>query len=328
MAKLAFAPVGTKLTAQERIRLEAGLAAVCQSAQLDATGAELVRYTMNAVYRLPAAGVVVRMQSGPRAAVQVARVAQVATMLAKLDMPTVRLAPGVTQPIHADGWSATVWTLLEQPPGHRFTPADLAKPLRRLHALTDPPTALPEWDVVGTIRHRLAETKAKTGTELEFLKHWAGQTVGTPLDVLLRRLEDRCEQLASDLADVEWTLPRALVHGDAHAANLLRGPDGDVVIGDLDSTAVGPPEWDLTPAAHGAIRFGDDRRPYDAFSGAYGLDVTTCPAWETLRSLRELQLVTSVIANLTGRPDVAEQLAFRLRTSLGGDLSAVWRRYR
>ncbi|MGH3736186.1 MAG: phosphotransferase [Micromonosporaceae bacterium] len=287
-----------------------------------------MRFTMNAVYRLPSAGVVVRMRTGPHATAQVTRVAQVAAALAKLDLPVVRLAPGVPQPVHADGWSATVWTLLEQTPGHRFAPADLAGPLRRLHSLEDAPTTLPRWDVLGAIRRRLAETTGKTGADLAFLERWAIQTVGTPLDSVLRHLVGRCDQLAADLTTVEWTLPEAAIHGDAHAANLLRGADGEVVICDLDSTALGPPEWDLTPAAHGAVRFGDDPRKYAQFAAAYGLDVTTCPAWDTLREIRELQLVTSVIANLPGRPEVAEQLAHRLRSSLAGDRRALWQRYR
>lgn len=320
--------MGTKLNDEERRRLEAGLSAVCRSVGLDTSGAELVRYTMNAVYRLPVAGVVVRMRSGPRAPAQVTRVAQVAAVLAKLDLPVVRLAPEVPQPVHANGWSATVWTLLQQPPGHRFAPADLAAPLRQLHSLTDAPTVLPRWDVLGEIRRRLFETSTKTGADLAFLDVWAAEAVGTPLDAILRQLGDRCDQLATALATVEWTLPQAVTHGDAHAANLLRGPDGEVVIGDLDSTTLGPPEWDLTPAAHGAIRFGDEPRKYADFAAAYGLDVTTCPAWDTLREIRELQLVTSVIANLPGRPEVAEQLAHRLRTSLAGDRTARWQRYR
>lgn len=320
--------MGTRLSDEERRRLESGLAAICRSAGLDATGAELVRYTMNAVYRLPSAGVVVRMRSGPQAAAQVARVAQVADALAKLDLPVVRLAEYVAQPVHAGSWSATVWTLLDQPPGHRFTPPDLAGPLRRLHSLADAPAWLPRWDVLGSIRRRLTETNAKVGAELAFLERWARQTVGTPLDAILRQLDDRCDKLTADLTTVEWTLPEAVIHGDAHAANLLRGPGGGVVICDLDSTALGPPEWDLTPAAHGAVRFGDDPRGYAAFTAAYGLDVTSCPAWDTLSEIRELQLVTSVIANLPGRPEVAEQLAHRLRSSLAGDRSARWQRYR
>lgn len=320
--------MGTKLSDEEQCRLAAGLAAVCRSVDLDPAGAELVRYTMNAVYRLPAAGVVVRMRSGPNAAAQVARVAQVAAALAKLDLPVVRLAPDVPQPIHADGWSATVWTLLEQPPGHRFTPADLAGPLRRLHSLTGAPTFLPRWDVLGTVRRRLAETSTKSGSELAFLRRWATQAVGTPLAAILDGLGDRCDQLATDLTTVEWTLPEAVIHGDAHAANLLRAPGGEVIMGDLDSTALGPPEWDLIPAAHGAVRFGDDPRPYAAFAEAYGLDVTACPAWQVLSGIRELQLLTSVIANLPGRPEVAKQLAHRMRTSLAGDHSTRWQRYR
>lgn len=57
--------MATKLSDSERTRLESALAAVCSQAGLDYGDAVLVRYTMNAVYRLDAEGVVVRMVPAP-----------------------------------------------------------------------------------------------------------------------------------------------------------------------------------------------------------------------------------------------------------------------
>jgi hypothetical protein len=320
--------VATNLSDIERGRLATALTAVCRQIEVDPAGAELIRYTMNAVYRLDEAGVVIRMTTGPGASALVTRVAEVAAAFADLDLPTTRLAPGIRQPVHADGWSATVWTLLPQPPGHRFAPLDLAAPLRAIHAVTDLPVTLPPWNPVAKARRRLKQAESLDAAGQRFLHEWADTIVGTALDTIFRRLRQWCDKLDTALGEAEWTLPRAVIHGDAHAGNLLLADDGRVVLGDLDSVAIGPPEWDLTPAAHGTTRFGDDPGQYRAFAHAYGLDVTACPAWDLLRRIRELQLVTSVIANLPGRPDVADELAHRLRSSLSDGHSVVWNRFR
>jgi len=320
--------VATNLSDIERGRLATALTAVCQQAGIDPAGAELIRYTMNAVYRLDQAGVVIRMTTGPGASALVTRVAKVAAAFGDLDLPTTRLAPAIRQPVHADGWSATVWTLLPQPPNQRFAPLDLAAPLRTIHAVTELPVTLPRWHPVAKARHRLKQAKSLDESGQRFLYAWADTTVGTPLDTIFDRLDRWCDELEAALDDVEWTLPHGVIHGDAHAGNLLRAGDGRVVLGDLDSVAIGPPEWDLTPAAHGALRFGDDPGRYRAFADAYGLDVTARPAWDLLRQIRELQLVTSVIANLPGRPDVANELAHRLRSSLSDGRLVVWNRFR
>lgn len=320
--------MATNLNSNERVRLESALAAVCEKAGISATGAELVRYTMNAVYRLDAAGVVIRMATGPNAATLVSRVAQVALAFADLDLPTTRLAPDIRQPIHVDGWSATIWVLLPQPDGHRFAPVELAAPLRAIHALPSLPFELPAWNTIEKARRRVAQVQAGDRAEMHYLHEWASTRVGIELGEIQDRLMQRCDELTSALHTVKWTLPPSVIHGDAHAGNLLSHPGRRVVIGDLDSVALGPPEWDLIPAAHGSIRFGDDPAFHERLAVAYGIDVTDCPAWETLRQIRELQLVTSVIANIPGRPDVAIELAHRLRTSLANDTSAIWHRYR
>ncbi len=320
--------MATELSSSERARLEVALAAVCRQAGVDPTGAQLMRYTMNAVYLLPAAGVVVRMSTGRQAQARVSRVAQVATAFTALGLPTVRLATGHQRPIHANGWWATAWEYLPQPPGHRFAPVALAEPLRAIHTAGDLGVDLPEWDQIGKARDRLSLVDALDEAAARELRQWATALVGITIEEILSLLRHRADVLGAALKTIKWTLPPSVIHGDAHAGNLLLDHDGAVVICDLDSVALGPPEWDLVPAAHGALRFGDDPTYYRALATAYGLDITTCPAWETLRQIRELQLLTSVIANLPGRPEVARELAHRLRTGLAEDQTRIWHRYR
>lgn len=281
---------------------------------------------MNAVFRLDRAGVVVRM--APLANLEVVdRVAEVAEEFARLGLPTARLAPGMLQPTAADDWIATIWTQLPQRPGRRHDPADLAAPLRALHAVSELRVDVPAWNPLGQIRGLLRRAASLEGADHEYLVDWSTREFGLSLTQVLRHLQDTCDELDAALTTTEWTLPRSVVHGDAHAGNLLDDISGRVVLGDLDSVSIGPPEWDLVPAAHGALRFGDDPTQHQAFARAYGLDVTACPAWDVLRRIRELQLVTSVIPDLRGRPGVAAELARRLGSTLTGATGESWNRF-
>ncbi|GAA1719369.1 aminoglycoside phosphotransferase family protein [Kribbella yunnanensis] len=316
----------TSLSAGERARLFDGLSSICLAAGIDPSDATLLRYTMNAVFRLEHAGVVVRMAPIINSDV-VDRVAKVATAFGQLGLPTARLAPGLSQPVAGGSWIATVWTLLPQVRGRRHDPADLAGPLRAIHALPEIDVELPGWDPLGQISDLLSKAASLTGADDDFLSDWATREFGLSIGQVLEHLWDKCGELAVDLEAVEWTLPRSVIHGDAHAGNLLDDLSGRVVIGDLDSVSIGPPEWDLIPAAHGALRFGDDPAQHRAFAQAYGLDVSACPAWDVLRQVRELQLVTSVIPDLRGRPGVASELARRLASTLTGAVGESWNRY-
>jgi uncharacterized protein YmfQ (DUF2313 family) len=81
------------------------------------------------------------------------------------------------------------------------------------------------------------------------------------------------------------------------------------------------------PTAHSSIRFGKSRSNYLAFAAAYGVDITQTQHWPLLRELRELQLVTTVLPQLPGRPAIAEQLGYRIRTLRQQDTTATWTRY-
>ncbi|MGY0194980.1 aminoglycoside phosphotransferase family protein [Leptothrix sp. BB-4] len=59
-----------------------------------------------------------------------------------------------------------------------------------------------------------------------------------------RALADRLGRQAVRLAS-RRPAPAALLHGDLHTGNLLRGADGRIAFIDLDSLRVGDPAWDL-----------------------------------------------------------------------------------
>lgn len=315
----------TTLSADESARLQDGLSGICSQAGIDLAGAALIRYTMNAVYRLDRAGVVVRMSDRPDAARLARRVVQLAHAFADRDLPTIRLVEGISQPVHVGAWSATVWTLLPQPPTHRFAPLDLASPLRQLHDV-ELAVPLPRWNPVGKARERLLHAAGLQGPYLQFTRRWA-TGLGMAFEEIISYLIRWCDELDGELETTEWPLAPGVIHGDAHTGNLLVDKRGSTVMCDFDSTVYGPREWDLVPAAHGPARFGRRPEDYAAFALAYGFDVTRWSGWRTLRQVRELQLVTSVIGAVPGRPGVADQLAWRLRSILNADDSAVWQRY-
>jgi aminoglycoside phosphotransferase (APT) family kinase protein len=288
-------------------KLASVLAAVCAAADLDPAGATLLRFTTNAVFRLAAQPVVIRIAGSWALRHRVAKVVRVANWLAEHDFPAVRLLPGVTQPVQVGEYLATVWA--EVPTGSRRpTTRDLAVLLRRLHELPPPPLALPDWSPLDDVARRIGDAEVLDAEDREFL-------------------EQRCTTLAEQLATLEFPLPPAIVHGDAHLGNLIPGVDGPVLC-DFDSTCFGPPEWDLTPIPVALRRFGGSARDSRTLLRTYGFDVTAWSGFEVLRQVRELKLVTSVLPILRSNPDVAPELRRRLASVRSGDSSARWARYR
>ncbi|MFG1761045.1 phosphotransferase family protein [Micromonospora echinofusca] len=308
------------------------LSDVCAQIGVDPESASLVKYTMNAVFVAPP--VVIRLAVGPHAAALACRVVSLATCLAEAGMPTVRLATGVRpQPIISGDWVATVWQYVPTV-GDEPKPADLAAPLRELHSLDRLEVALPVWSPIEKFRRRLNAAAALPAEEAGELERWSRGELGTRSADLLRVLHRRCDEAEEDLDRVDWRLPPGVIHGDAHTGNVLLAAGGgptarrEPLLCDLDGISLGPREWDLVPTAHGATRFGRSLNDYRDFVDAYGVDVMAWTGWTTLRRVRELQLVTSTIDTLAGRPEVARELAHRLRSLFAGDLEVRWHRYR
>jgi Phosphotransferase enzyme family len=286
--------------------LAEALAAVCAAAGLDPAGACLLRCTNNAVFQLAGQPVVVRIVASNALRHRANKVVRVATWLAEHEVPAVRLLPGIVQPVHAGRYLATVWETVPHG-GHRQRGRDLAKLLRRLHALPQPAFRLPRWEPLDDVRRRLGEADGLGAADLAFLLN-------------------RYDEVSDRLAAVEFPHPPVLLHGDAHLGNLIPSPAGPVLC-DFDSSCVGPPEWDLTPLAVGVVRFGEPAGRYREFVRTYGMDVTRSPAFPVLREVRELKLITSVLPILSSRPEVRSELFRRLADVRAGDTSARWARY-
>ena len=312
--------MSTTLSAEAADEIRRGLYAICQQVGLAPNEASLLRYTINAVYKI--GDRVLRLSKGEIARERANRVVQGAALLRQQAVPTIELDSTIAQPVQAGEWVATIWHYI---PHSALRPdaIELAEPLRRLHSIASAPSFLPRWSPVETARRRLDSLSGISAEDHSFVSDWSRQQVGVPLNGLIELLLDRCDELDSQVRCATWQLPIGVIHGDAHVGNLIAGR-----LCDFDSMSIGPQEWDLVPLLHSATRFGDPVAPYKEFAGAYGFDLARSPAWPLLREVRELQLVTSVLDKFYGRPEMAQTLAYRMQTYLTGDRSATWQRYR
>ncbi len=307
---------------------------ICGAVGVDGRDAEVIKIAANAVFRLPRAGMIVRISGSQAMAHRADKVVQVARWLARHDVPAVRLMPGMPAPLRVGNAVATLWidvgsgsqaktadwTLTDErpsphprtrgstPSGVRPAASDLAIALKQLHTLPLPKDALPRWDPLDDVRRRLADAEELADADL----------------ALLRRMACRVE---AALEDVRYALPPGIVHGDAHLGNLIRSRDGGVVLCDFDATCYGPTEWDLIPVAVGRLRFGYPPEQHAVLASSYGFDVTRWSGFEALRAVRELKLVTSVVPILASNPRVAAQFAVRLASLRYEDESVRWMPY-
>src|SRR5690606_5757916 len=287
-----------------RAKLAFALAEVCAAAGLDPSGARLLRFVNNAVFRLREHEVVVRIVLAPSLAHRAEHVVASARWLAEHDVPAVRLLD-VEQPVRAGDYVATFWRLV--PERGKPNGTHLGELLRQLHSLPVP-QLLPLWRPLDDVRRKCADAEELDPEDQEFLLQ-------------------HCDAIERRLADLRFALPWSVIHGDAHLGNVILGPDGPVLC-DLDSMCVGPPEWDLTPMAVGRLRTGQPPQRYEELISAYGFDVTAWADFQVLRELRELKITVSGLPISRSNPRVREQVQHRLRTIREGDLVTQWTPYR
>lgn len=286
--------------------MRAVLAQLCAPVGLKLGDARLIKMTNNAVFHLPREDVVVRIATTARLFHRVDKVIAVARWLVGTDVPAVELDNRFDQPLRAAGSLATVWRYVH-PDEPRPDARSLAEVIRRWHTIAAPPLWLPGWNPVADARLRLSDANGLDDADHAYLS-------------------ERYDALEAELAELNPILPAGVIHGDAHTGNLIRTAGGSVVIADFDNTCIGPHEWDLVPVAYGATRFGR-RDWHHAFVEVYGYDVTQSPSWPVLRTVRELQMVASVVPILASNPGVAAQFRHRLDSIRRGDHHARWQRY-
>nr|WP_269328693.1 aminoglycoside phosphotransferase family protein [Kineosporia babensis] len=293
---------------------------------------------------MPHAGVVVRIAGSAAVGDRARRVVHVARLLEQHGVPAVRLAQPADQPMLVRGHEVTLWHDVQ--PVRDPVPEDLAELLKAVHAV---PIEAPAAPVVparrGRSRRRPSVPGQNTGplpvqsssaADGELVR-WgpvagirrriasAGLVPREDLAFLQAETDAVAEELAA-LSELEPLLPAGLIHGDSFLGNVIVGENGPVLC-DFDSTCWGPREWDLTPIAVGALRFDYGGDLAARFAAGYGYDVLSWPGFPTLRRLRELQLVTSVLPVLAANPGLQPQWRFRVDSLRRGDPEARWSTY-
>lgn len=283
------------------------LAQACAQVDLDPSAARLIKFTNNAVFDLTSSPVVVRIPGSPSVGSRAGKVVAIAEWLAAHDMPAVRLIEGLSQPLDVGGHKVTFW---QRVPAADTTPMgrDLGLILRRYHALPAPHTDLPSWQPMNSIRDRVDKEDVLTPADHAFV-------------------DARCNEIQEALGNIDYFLAPGPIHGDAFMGNLIPGPNGPILC-DFDSASYGPREWDLTPVAVGKLRFSYATDSQAELAAAYGTDILSWPHFSTLRQLRELQLVTSVLPVLRSNPKLQAQWTYRFKSFRDDDLDATWTTYR
>jgi Ser/Thr protein kinase RdoA (MazF antagonist) len=285
------------------------MAAACRATGLDDDGAELIRFGENALYRLAAAPVVVRVARGPAYLASVRREVAVSRWLADEGFPAVRAVEDIEQPLSVEVHPVSFWHLIEDA-GREATYGELGAVLRDLHALSAPADLeLPAFDVFGRADRRIEVAERIPDDDRVFLRK-------------------RRRELADRLAGLALRSGMGPVHGDAHTDNLMVDRQGRLHLIDLENFCVDRPEWDLVVAAHEYDRLGwvtDEQ--YAAFVDGYGRDLRDWPGFGVLSAIQEFKMTTWLMQNIAEGPHVAEEVKARLASLRDDDAPRNWRPY-
>ncbi|MEU6935096.1 aminoglycoside phosphotransferase family protein, partial [Streptomyces sp. NPDC046374] len=201
MTQAAPAPGGYDESEMHEI-LERG----CKAVGLDFSDARLIRGHTNAVILLEKEQVVVKIARRGSRVADVTRTVQFVRWLMEAGFPTASLHIA-DQPVLIDQHAITFWKYLPQP-SHPVAAAQLAKPLRALHTLPNPPMALPIHDNLAAIRRSLAAITCLSPEALSFLSEHA-------------------DELDAELETVEFELPEGVIQGDPQHRNALHVTEAD-----------------------------------------------------------------------------------------------------
>jgi aminoglycoside phosphotransferase (APT) family kinase protein len=299
-------PRDRQLAEMDDVEARRVLERACAVVALDSSGAELARLGEHAVFRLRSA-MVARVARTDAYAADAEREVAVARWLGSAGFPAAR-AVNVDQPVRVDGSVVTFLESVSEVTEYA-TVAEVAEVVRRLHALDAPEKLeLPRLRPFARVERRIA------GGHLSS----EDQTF----------LSKRMRSLRKDFDDLDFVLPVGAIHGDASIGNVLRDRRGEPVLVDLDGFAIGPREWDLTLTATYYDSFGwHSREEYETFVAVYGFDVMDWPGFETLRSIRELIMVTWLSQKARHDEEVAAELGRRIQDLRTGGSRRGWKPY-
>ncbi|MER7986570.1 aminoglycoside phosphotransferase family protein [Streptomyces noursei] len=267
-----------------------------------AADARLLALGENAVFALGERGVVVRVGRSPELLARAERELAVAQWLAAQDVPAVRAAEPNARLV--DGHPVTYWRQLPEAV-RPARPQDLAALLRLVHALPEPPFALPRRELLDGVERWL---------------RLAGDAV-SPSDA--EYLRGRRDAFALAATALEPHLPRGPIHGDALPRNVHIGPDGPVLV-DLETFSSDLREHDLVVMALSRDRYGLGAEAYDAFASVYGWDVRDWEGCAVLRGSRETASCAWVSQHAPGNPAALGEFRRRIASLREKDAAVRW----
>ncbi|MFJ5882074.1 phosphotransferase [Kitasatospora cineracea] len=271
-------------------------------AGIDPAGAVLLALGQNAVFGLPAEGLVAKVGRTAGAAARAERELALAGWLDGAGVPVVRPAAAAVAVVQ--GHPVTWWHRL--PAAVRpARPVDLAPLLTALHALPAAPVPLGRRDLLAPVDSWLAAA--------------AGHV--DPADADFLRV--RKESFVTAIAGLDPVLSPGPIHGDALPRNVHVTADGPVLL-DLEYMAADLREHDLVVLALSQDRYGVPAEEVDAFHAAYGWDVREWPGFAVLRGARETASAAWVAQQAAGNPAAGAEFRRRVDSLRDGATAVRW----
>ncbi|MBO2447107.1 aminoglycoside phosphotransferase family protein [Actinomadura barringtoniae] len=255
--------------------------------------------------RLSHGQIIARVERGMDRLEQSRREVEVARWLTAEGLPVTRPLD-VEQPFVVGGTVVSLWHAVD---GEWTVPAELGRLLRKLHGLRPPAElSLPALDPFSRVDERIEAVQ------------------GIP-DEDKAQLRTLARDLRGALQEVEYVLPTAVIHGDANIGNVLRTPEGEAVLFDLDGVCWGPPEWDLAiTAVYRELGWHTDAE-YEEFCQAYGFDVTQLPGYPVLRAVRELRMTCWLSQQAGDDESIAAEVSRRIQDLADPARPRLWHPY-
>ncbi|MBO8192474.1 aminoglycoside phosphotransferase family protein [Streptomyces oryzae] len=262
--------------------------------------AELLSLGENAVFGLD--GTVVRVGRDPQLLARAEHELRVSTWLESEGVPAVRAAEPQARLV--GDHPVTFWQRLPaavRPAGA----ADLAGLLRLVHALPEPPFALPARELLDGVERWL---------------RLAGDAVPREDAAFLRARRD---DIRTALPGLIPHLPPGPVHGDALPRNVHVTPQGPLLV-DLETFSSDLREHDLVVMALSLDRYGLPEAEHEAFCATYGWDVRGWEGCAVLRGARETASCAWVSQHAPGNPAARAEFQQRVASLRESDPTVRW----
>lgn len=184
----------------------------------------LLRLGENALYRILGTDLLLRVARPDTKPEDVSRTIAAAAMLRANGIPVSELPvhPHANEPIVLKNGVVSVWKYYSEIPGVTTDFREFGRALKNLHLNSaEIAEMLPSWDPLAITRYRL-HAVSKIGVPSQWIND----------------LTHRVHEFEGELSTFEPILSSGVIHGDAHAGNVLNSKHGLILI-DLDNLSIG-----------------------------------------------------------------------------------------